>query len=348
MKANVFMGKIERKKLVLVGLLVVVLTIAGVGVSWAWRYVGSSSVDEAKWLYLPDGTKGQALHDSLVNNLGAKSGERIYRLWSTLADDSASVHGAYKILPGMSAARVYRRLSTGAQTPVTFTFNNVRTIDQLSQRVASRMEMSSQQFLEACDSVLPSMGFSRAQYPAAFLPDSYEFYWTSSPVKVVKDLVGQYNRFWTKQRRDKASRLGLSPVEVATLASIAEEETNVKSERGAVARLYVNRLHHGMRLQADPTVKFALGDFSLKRVSGSHLNVASPYNTYRYPGLPPGPIRIPDAATLDAVLDAPQHDYIYMCAKEDFSGRHNFTASYLEHLRNAARYRAAFDARGIK
>ena len=142
--------------------------------------------------------------------------------------------------------------------------------------------------------------------------------------------------------------MGLTPDEVAVIASIVEEETAKSDERGKVARLYINRLRKGMPLQADPTVKFAVGDFSLRRIGAKHLAVESPYNTYRHTGLPPTPIRIAEKSTLEAVLNAPEHNYLYMCAREDFSGYHNFTASFAEHRRNAFRYRAALDARGIK
>jgi len=157
-----------------------------------------------------------------------------------------------------------------------------------------------------------------------------------------------YEKFWTDERKAQATSQGITPDQAVTLASIVEEETSKADERGKVARLYLNRLQHGMRLQADPTVKFALGDFSIRRLSVAMTQVQSPYNTYRVNGLPPGPIRLPEKATVDAVLTAPQHDYIYMCAKEDFSGYHNFATDYTTHMANARRYQAALNARGIK
>ncbi len=164
----------------------------------------------------------------------------------------------------------------------------------------------------------------------------------------MEKLVGIRDNFWTKERLDKAAKLGLTPVEVATIASIVEEESNKKDERPMIARLYINRVKQGMKLQADPTVKFATGNFALRRITGKHLRTDSPYNTYKNVGLPPGPIRVPNAATLDAVLNAPEHNYIYMCAKEDFSGRHNFAADYATHRKNAKKYQAALNRRGIR
>lgn len=326
---------------------VVVAVVVGMSVT-AWHYLGPGDTDGARWLYFPAGISQEAFRDSLADNLGQPMADRVGRLWSVFSGRDAVPHGAYRIDEGTSAARIYRRLSTGAQTPVRLTFNNIRTMGQLADRISGRMEFTSDGFLKACDSVLSSRGFSEAEYPAAFFPDTYEFYWTESPEKVVSRLSSRYDSFWTETRRNKAKSLGLSPVEVVTVASIAEEETNDAAERATVARLYINRLDRGMKLQADPTVKYAIGDFSLRRVLSSHLSASSPYNTYMYRGLPPGPIRIVSPKTIDAVLDAPDNDYLYMCAKEDFSGRHNFTADYREHLANARKYQAALNARNIK
>ena len=249
----------------------------------------------------------------------------------------------------MTALRVAQNLRKKRQTPVRFTFNNIRTLSQLAERAGMVMEFTPDEFLEACDSVLPKRGYrSGDEYTAAFLPDSYEFYWTASPYKVVSALADTRDRFWNEQRRSAARRLGLRPVEVAVVASIVEEETADDKERGTVARLYLNRLQKGMKLQADPTVKFAVGDFSLRRITARHLAVESPYNTYRVNGLPPGPIRIVDATTLDGVLDAPKNPYIYMCAREDFSGYHNFASDYSPHMANARRYQAELNKRNIR
>jgi len=281
--------------------------------------------------------------------LGNDFGGKVSRLFRISGADPGKANGSYVVEPGMTALRVAQNLRKKRQTPVRFTFNNIRTLSQLAERAGMVMEFTPDEFLEACDSVLQKRGYrSGDEYTAAFLPDSYEFYWTASPYKVVSALADTRDRFWNEQRRSAARRLGLRPVEVAVVASIVEEETADDKERGTVARLYLNRLQKGMKLQADPTVKFAVGDFSLRRITGRHLQVRSPYNTYLNEGLPPGPIRIAESATLKAVLDAPQHDYIYMCAKEDFSGRHNFAVDYATHSANARRYRNALDRRGIK
>lgn len=300
-------------------------------------------------VYIPAGATAESVADSLRSALGPSFGGKVARLLRWSGSDPSAAHGSYLVETGTSAMRVSRNISKGRQTPLRFTFNNVRTLNQLADRAGARMEFSADDFLAACDSLLPARGYKgRSEYPAAFMPDSYEFYWTASPAKVVTTLAEARDRFWNDERRAAASRLGLTPVQVATIASIAEEETAAADERATVARLYINRLHKGMKLQADPTVKFAVGDFSLRRITGRHLQVESPYNTYRHEGLPPGPIRIVDGATLRAVLAAPAHDYLYMCAKEDFSGRHNFAVDGATHMANARRYRAALDRRGIK
>ena len=157
-------------------------------------------------------------------------------------------------------------------------------------------------------------------------------------------MLAEHRKFWNDERKAKAQNLGITPQQATIICSIAEEETQNRAERGVVARLYLNRLNIGMPLQADPTVKYAVGDFSLRRVLNIHLEKDSPYNTYKVAGLPPGPIRMVDKRTIDALLNSKPHKYLYMCAKEDFSGTHNFATSLGEHLRNAARYHAALNA----
>ncbi len=300
------------------------------------------------WVFVPEGADRKAVKDSLKSSLGSSMGTRVYMMWSLMGGTPSGSEGAYRIANGQTALSAARKISTGRQTPVIVTFKGARTMDLLARRIASQLQCTPEEFLDACDDVLPQKGFKRAGYPAAFIPDTYEFYWSADPGKVVERLVDYRDRFWTPERIGKAKSLGLSKVEVATIASIIEEETAKRDERPKVARLYLNRVHKGMRLQADPTVKFAVGDFSLRRIKGEHLKYPSPYNTYLHAGLPPGPIRVPEASSLDAVLDAPMHNYLYMCAKEDFSGYHNFATDYATHQANARRYQAELNRRNIK
>ena len=257
--------------------------------------------------------------------------------------------GSYKVDTWMSVFDVYRNLSTGTQTPVNVSFNNIRTLDGFSKRVSSQLMFDNEELITALNS--PTMqdkyGFSKEQFASMFLPDTYQFYWTTSVDDFLTRMKREYDKFWTEDRIKKAEKMGLTPNEVSIIASIAEEETNNVKERGVVGRLYINRVQKNMPLQADPTVKFALQDFSLRRIKSEHLKVNSPYNTYKNTGLPPGPIRIPNKTTIDSILDSEPHDFIYMCAKEDFSGLHNFATNYKEHQQNATKYRNALNRRKI-
>jgi len=323
--------------------IVVVISFAAWGASLLLhRHSGPS-----KWIHIPGGASSQAVADSIRSVLGPAEGDRVVSMWKLLSSGQSASHGAYKVTDGQSLFSVARNISRGRQTPVRVTWNNVRTIQELAEAVARNMEFSPEDFLLACDERLKPEGFSMPTYPAAFLPDTYEFYWTTQAVDVVDKLYSYSKDFWSDERVAAARKLGLDPVQVATVASIVEEETGKADERGAVARLYINRLQSGMPLQADPTVKFAIGDFSIRRITNEMLRTESPYNTYRVKGLPPGPIRIPSKNTLEAVLSAPEHDYLYMCAREDFSGYHNFSRDYNTHLDNARRYQAELNRRNI-
>lgn len=269
----------------------------------------------------------------------------VQRLLSLFGYDSTRIIGFYKVEHRESALSVAKRIRSGAQTPIRVTINNMRTIDDLIARLAPHFLADQHAFYTALDTIFAhdSIFDTPEKYPAAFFPETFEFYWTDKPEKVFNKIISHRNSFWSADRLAKANALGLSPLDVTIIASIVEEESNKPDEYPIIARLYINRLHRGMKLQADPTVKFALQDFSITRITHQHLQVNSPYNTYLYEGLPPGPIRIVNKTTIDAVLNAPEHNYLYMCAKEDFSGYHNFAADYSTHLRNAARYHNALN-----
>ncbi len=288
--------------------------------------------------------------DSVQKNVDFNFGKRVKTMLNLMNANVENRMGLFRIPKGMSAFTAARRIKNGMQDGVRFTFNNVRTLDEWTERWGET-------FMEGPDAMRKSLkdsamcarfGKTPETIACLLMPDTYEFYWDISPEKMLERMNGYYNDFWTSERKAKAERLGLTPDEVATVASIVEEETSKADERGKVARLYLNRYQQGMRLQADPTVKFAIGDFSIKRITVPMTQVNSPYNTYRVNGLPPGPIRLPEKSTIDAVLDAPQHDYLYMCARADFSGYHDFTRDYAAHLDNAHRYQAALNSRGIK
>jgi UPF0755 protein len=257
--------------------------------------------------------------------------------------------GRYLIQNGMSNNELINLLRSGKQEPVSLIFNNVRTKEALASRVAEQIEADSAQLIKLLSDqeFLEKYGFSNETVLAMFLPNTYEFWWDTSAEEFIKRMHREYDRFWTEEKRKKASRIDLTPVEVTTLASIVDEETLKDDEMDKIAGVYINRLNRGMRLQADPTVKFAIGDFSVKRVLDKHLAVESPYNTYKYRGLPPGPISIPSIAAIRAVLNYENHDYLYFCAKPDFSGYHNFSKTHYQHILNARKYQQALNERRI-
>lgn len=322
--------------------MLVIGTAAGL---FAYSYTLEKYSGEQTRLIFPTGSGKEAVKDSLEARLG-DYGEKVYRLWT--AQGGATMSGSYVLEPGTTALSASRMLRHGLQTPVKVSFNNCRTLSDVAERACRTVECTPEQFLAVCDTLLPARGFSPAEYPAAFIPDTYEAYWNAKPEAFVRRMLDSRDAFWTAERKARASALGLSETQVATLASIVEGETTLADEQPIVARLYLNRLAKGMRLQADPTVKYAVGDHTLQRILIRHTEVDSPYNTYMYAGLPPGPISVPSKQALDAVLNAPGNNYLYMCAKEDFSGRHNFTSNYQEHLANARRFQAELNRRGIR
>ncbi len=259
--------------------------------------------------------------------------------------------GRYVVRPGDSMLTVLRRMRNGHQEPVRLTLPSTRGLNRVAGVLGRKLMLDSAMVANAfADSAfIASTGYTTATFPALFIPDTYEVYWDITLDELMERLKRENEAFWQRNgRSDSATAMGLTREEVYTLASIVDEETASTAEKPEVAGLYLNRLHIDMPLQADPTVKFAVGDETLRRITGEHLATESPYNTYKHTGLPPGPIRIATQAGIDAVLHATRHTYIYMCAREDFSGRHNFATTFGEHQNNARRYQRALNARGIK
>ena len=237
------------------------------------------------------------------------------------------------------------------------TVPSVRTIDKLSAELSKKLMLDSLEIRKALtdEATCEKYGYDTATIACMFIPNTYDIYWNVSVSKLLDRMKKESDKFWNFERTQKAKAMNLTPVEVITLASIVDEETANNAEKPMIAGMYYNRLMlrnaeypEGMPLQADPTIKFAWKQFGLKRIYNNLLSIKSPYNTYKNPGLPPGPIRIPSVAGIDAVLNHVKHEYIYMCAKEDFSGTHNFARTYQEHLQNAAKYSKALNERGIK
>lgn len=257
--------------------------------------------------------------------------------------------GHYIIKNGLNNNQLLNMLRSGSQTPVKFTFNNIRTIEQLAARIDEQLEIDSTAFLEAVkyNSQLSDKGFDQYSKVSAFIPNTYELYWNISADEFIEKMIHEYEKFWNEERLEKANKIGLSPIEVSILASIVDKETTKVSEMPRIAGVYINRLNNGWMLQADPTLVFALGDFEIKRVLDKHKEIDSPYNTYKNIGLPPGPICSPSIAAIDAVLNAENHRYFYFCAKDDLSGYHVFAKNIKEHNSNANKYRKALNKHKI-
>ena len=258
--------------------------------------------------------------------------------------------GRYFIDRNMNNNDLINLLRSGRQSPVKVTFNNVRNLKDVSSKLSQYLEADSAQINEAFidQEFLSENNFNINNIISIFIPNTYEFYWNTSASELRKRMLREYKSFWNRDRKKKVSKLNLSFSEVSTLASIVEKEQNIrKDERPKIAGLYLNRIYKGMKLESDPTLIFALQDFNINRVLNKDKKVDSPYNTYKYKGLPPGPICIPSINSIDAVLNAENHDYIFMCAKEDLSGYHNFATTYRQHLKNARKYQRMLNKKRI-
>ena len=258
--------------------------------------------------------------------------------------------GKYKITKGLSNIELVRLLRSGKQEPIKLTFQNIRLKTDFAGYIGKNFEIDSSAFLNMLDSIdlVRQYGFDEETIFCMFIPNTYELYWNTSKEKFFERMQKEYVKFWNTERLAQAKAIGLSPVQVSILASIVDQEALLNREMVRIAGVYMNRLNRGIKLEADPTVIFANGDFTVKRVLYKLLQKDSPYNTYKYIGLPPGPICMPSVAAIDAVLHFEKHNYIYFCAKEDFSGLHNFASNVTEHQMNARKFQQALNNRGIK
>jgi UPF0755 protein len=254
--------------------------------------------------------------------------------------------GRFYLKKNMNNREALLALTAGRADEVKVTFTNVRLLKDLVEKITENIGVTEKEFTNSLDDFLETNedGFTKDNIMAMFIPNTYSVYFNVIPEDLVARFNKEYRSFWNIERLDKARALGLTPIEVSILASIVQAEISKTAEGPIVAGLYINRLKKDIPLQADPTLVFASGDFTLKRVLNEHKEIDSPYNTYKYTGLPPGPINLPHISSIDAVLDHKKHNYLYMCAKEDFSGYHNFAATLSEHNKNATRYQRALSA----
>ncbi len=316
---------------------------------WAMVLRENVKVSEPVRIYIPTGSDFDALTDTLMRADLLRS-RKSFLVTARLKSFGKTVKpGSYVIEPGLSNNSLVNMLRSGLQTPVNVTFNNIRTLDELAGKIGRQIEADSASlasFFNDETNFSPD-GFDRNTLISVFIPDTYHLYWSVDARGFYRRMLKEYRDFWNDERTALAASKGLTPAEASVLASIVDEEASKEDEKPRIAGLYINRLRLGMPLQADPTVKFAVNDFSLRRILNKHLEVDSPYNTYKYTGLPPGPIRCPSRSGLESVLNAEEHEYLFMVAKPDRSGYHHFSRTLAEHNSYAAVYRRELNRRRI-
>lgn len=300
-------------------------------------------------LFIPEGAGYEQAMDTIEANLEIKNLKALKWVAGKKKYPVLVKPGKYVINRALSNNDLINLLRGGRQTPVRITFNNIRTLNELAGKIGGQIEADSTEIMAFFSDPenYSGDGFKPETVISVFIPDTYEFYWNTSARKLYIRMLREYNRYWNRDRIRKSEEIGLSPVEVSTLASIVDEEALKNDEKPRIAGVYMNRLKRGMPLQADPTIKFAINNFNVKRILYRHLETDSPYNTYKYAGLPPGPIACPSINGLEAVLNAEKHDYLYFAARPDFSGYHNFSRTLSEHNMNARRYQNELNRRRI-
>lgn len=325
-----------------------VLAVAILGGGFvAYKVFGPTvNAPEKKYFYIKTGASYNDVKGDLVF-LKIVEGEYWFNtVAQKLSYNKLVKAGRYEIKKGMSIFSLVRMLRAGNQSPVNLVINKLRTKEDLAAKIAAGFECDSASFiafLNNADSI-KKYNLDSNTVMTAVIPNTYSILWNTSPAKIFKKLYSDRQKFWNDERTKKAEALNMTPAQVYTMASIVEEETNMEEDKGKIASVYINRIETGMKLEADPTVKFAMRDFGLKRILHKHLTYPSPYNTYQNLGLPPGPICTPSSKTIDAVLNAPQTNYIFFVAKPDFNGYSNFAATYTEHLQYAKAYQQALDS----
>lgn len=338
-----------KKFLIVLGILVLLL-LGFTVFRYYLKYFGPSVTDNRQYLYIKTGSD----FDDVYNTIRE---ENIVKDSISFRDASLSMKyngpvkpGKYRLHKGMSNRNLINMLKAGNQEPVTLTFQNVRLKQTLAGMIGKKLETDSAAIMHLLDSAayLKQYGFTPDNVYVMFLPNSYQMYWNGDAEKLFARMDDEYQKFWTPERKEEAKAQGLTPIQVSILASIVDAEALHDNEMPKIAGLYLNRLNRGMKLEADPTIIFALQDFTIKRVLNKYLAIVSPYNTYQHTGLPPGPIMMPSINAVKAVLKPQKHDYIYMCAKDDFSGYHNFATNMADHLVNARKFQQALNERNIK
>ena len=340
--------KKKTRNILIASIAILLLGIAGIAHIYYYFFAQPFQITETTYIYIDRNDNIDSVYHKIIE---AGNPKQMHGFESLVKYKGYTPKtGCYVIKPTDNMRYLHRRLSMGYQTPVKLTIGSVRTLDRMARNIARQLMIDSTEVakLIADTAYIHRIGYTKETLPALFIPNTYEVYWNLSAEDFMQRMIKENKAFWNEKRTKQAEAIGLTPIEVATLASIVEEETANQAEKPMVAGLYINRLHKGMLLQADPTVKFSMGNFELRRILYRHLEVDSPYNTYKYAGLPPGPIRVPSYQGLESVLNYTKHNYLYMCAKEDFSGTHNFAVTSAQHAAIARKYQQALNRRGIR
>jgi conserved hypothetical protein, YceG family len=332
---------LKKNKIIILIALAILLLCSFYGIRYLYDYFLPNSNKETTIYIYPTDSYKEVLTQlkSSVTNYNS-----FLRTASKEGLDSTFRPGRYTIRPRYTNRQIIRNIKFGWQTPIMLTLSgNIRNVEKLSSILGKKLAYDSLEYVNTFNNpnTWDSLGLTKETFPTLFIPNTYEVYWTISPEQLIKRMKKENDAFWSLERLEKANELGLSKEQISTLASIICEESNYTKEYPRIAGVYINRLKRGMKLGADPTVKFAIGDPTIKRILFSHLTIDSPYNTYKYEGLPPGPITIPTIAAIDAVLNYEKHNYLYFCADPSFNGRHRFATSLSEHNKNARAYQSA-------
>ncbi len=334
----------RRKSYGLLMIIIVVIGIVAVFFARNYLYISKPIIKTADGkdvsLYIPTNADYQYVKNELIS-LNVLKSKNAFDWLAKRSNYDENVHpGRYILTDGMTNQQLINMLRMGYQTPVKVVFNNMRTVEQLAGRISDQIEADS-------ISIINEINNNPDVDATTFIPNTYEFYWNTDADDFVDKMIVEHKRFWNETRMQKAKDIRLTPRQVSILASIVDKETTKTSEMPRIAGVYLNRINKRWPLQADPTLVFALGDYNIRRVLDVHKNIDSPYNTYKFAGLPPGPICIPSIAAIDAVLNAEKHNYYYFCAKDDLSGYHVFAKNITEHNRNAEKYRKALNKNKI-
>jgi UPF0755 protein len=339
-----------KKKFIIALVAIIIISLGLTGVFYYLRYFGPNVTDKQEYLFIHTGATYKDVYKTIRDEQIVKDTTSFNWAAENMKYLNRIKPGRYHLKNGMSNRRLINMLASGSQEPVTVAFHNLRLKEEFAGFVSKKIEPDSAAIIALLDSskFVEQYGFTTDNVYTVFIPNTYQLYWNTSPEKLFKRMYANYQKFWTPERKQRAAEINLSPVQVSVLASIVDAEALHDNEMPTIAGLYLNRLKKGMKLESDPTVIFAKNDFTIKRVLNRYLSYNSPYNTYLHTGLPPGPIMMPSVNAINSVLDYKKSDYIYMCAKADFSGDHAFATNMADHLVNARKFQQALNERNIK